>query len=203
MFVLDVAWEANNYRDPSFICCDIYYQCRSFPPHEVLRHNSVYLRILPGAEMEPTDPGLWFQPPTWCEHLLLKEGNAEREGVFACFFICNVQPFRSKIHKLQGNAVYLREFREACAIAPVETLDFSKSYQAWSELSGNREKHRGKGVYLYINRRWCSNITVRKQLCLLDAELLSVLLRPSCRPWEFPQIFVLVVYTSVPELTPK
>lgn len=131
-----------------------------------------------------------------------KEMQKEKRNLHV-FFICSVQPFRSKIHKLQDNAVYLRKFREACVIAPVETLDFSESYQIWSELSGNREKHRGKGVYLYINRRWCSNITVRKQLCLLEADLLSVLLRPSYLPWEFPQIFVLVVYTSIPELTPK
>jgi len=52
----------------------------------------------------------------------------------------------------------------------------------------------GGGVCLYINRRWCTNVTVRERICHSDIELLSVSLRPYYLPREFPQIFVSVVY---------
>ncbi len=48
------------------------------------------------------------------------------------------------------------------------------------------------GACLYINRRWCTNITVRERICSPDVELLSVSLRPFYLPREFPQIFITV-----------
>ncbi len=55
-------------------------------------------------------------------------------------------------------------------------------------------KSQGGVVCLYINSRWCTNVTVREQLCLSDTELLSVSGRLFCLPREFPQIFVTVIY---------
>lgn len=55
-------------------------------------------------------------------------------------------------------------------------------------------KTRGGGVCLYINECWCKTVVVRESLCTKDMELLTVSLRLHYLPWEFPQIFVTVVY---------
>lgn len=55
-------------------------------------------------------------------------------------------------------------------------------------------KSRGGGVCLYVNKRYCSSVTVRERLCTPDVELLSVSLRPFYLPREFPQIFITTVY---------
>ncbi len=57
---------------------------------------------------------------------------------------------------------------------------------------GNGEKSGWR--CLSINRRWCTNITVRERICSPDIELLSVSPRPFYLPREFPQIFITVVY---------
>ncbi len=55
-------------------------------------------------------------------------------------------------------------------------------------------KSQGGGVCLYVNQRWCKNVTVRETVCTDDIELLSVSLRPHYLPREFPQIFLTVAY---------
>lgn len=55
-------------------------------------------------------------------------------------------------------------------------------------------KSQGGGVCVYINQRWCSNITVREKICTPGIELLSISVRPFYLPREFPQIFVTVIY---------
>ncbi|XP_039455156.1 uncharacterized protein LOC120433247 isoform X1 [Oreochromis aureus] len=67
---------------------------------------------------------------------------------------------------------------------------------------GATQKSQGGGVCLYINQKWCKNVTVRRQVCLPDIELLSVSLRPFYLPREFPQINVTVVYIH-PKANPK
>jgi ribosome assembly protein 1 len=46
-------------------------------------------------------------------------------------------------------------------------------------------KSRGGGVCAYINSQWCTNVTVREQLCTEHVDLLSVALRPFYLPREF------------------
>lgn len=55
-------------------------------------------------------------------------------------------------------------------------------------------KEHGGGVCIMINDRWCKTTVVRKKICTKDIELLSVSMRPSYLPREFPQIFLTVVY---------
>ena len=63
-------------------------------------------------------------------------------------------------------------------------------------------KSQGGGVCVYINQRWCSNITVRESICTADIELLSISVRPFYLPREFSQIFVTVVYIH-PKANPQ
>ena len=47
---------------------------------------------------------------------------------------------------------------------------------------------------MYVNRHWCSIITVKEQLCTEHLELLTVALRPYYLPREFNQLFVTALY---------
>lgn len=47
---------------------------------------------------------------------------------------------------------------------------------------------------LYVNKRYCTAVTIREKICTPNIELLSVSFRPFYLPWEFPQIFITIVY---------
>lgn len=47
---------------------------------------------------------------------------------------------------------------------------------------------------MYVNKQYCSAVTVRERICTSNIELLTVSLRPFYLPREFPQIFMTVVY---------
>ena len=49
-------------------------------------------------------------------------------------------------------------------------------------------------MHIYVNEKWCTNISVKERECSPDLELLTVGLRPFYLPREFNQIFVTVVY---------
>ena len=49
---------------------------------------------------------------------------------------------------------------------------------------------------MYVNDRWCSNISIKQQQCSPDIELLTVALHPFYLPREFPRLLVTVVYIS-------
>ena len=55
-------------------------------------------------------------------------------------------------------------------------------------------KSRGGGVCVYVNNRWCTNVTSKEQHCCQNIELLFVALRPFYFPQEFHWIFITVVY---------
>ncbi|XP_033106653.1 uncharacterized protein LOC117108636 [Anneissia japonica] len=63
-----------------------------------------------------------------------------------------------------------------------------------SDRSLDSNKTKGGGICCYVNKRWCSDITVYNKECTPDVELLSVSLRPYYLPREFGCIKVLVVY---------
>ena len=118
----------------------------------------------------------------------------------------NVQSLRNKLDELQGNVRFLQDYRNSCAMAFTESwlteqdLDNGLSVDGFgipfrtdrnAEITG---KSRGGGVCLYVNKRYCTSVTVRENICTPDMELLSVSLRPFYLPREFPQIFITVVY---------
>ena len=59
---------------------------------------------------------------------------------------------------------------------------------------GATGKTKGGGVCVFVNEKWCSNVTLKEQHCCADVELLTVALRPFYLPREFHQMFVTVVY---------
>lgn len=120
--------------------------------------------------------------------------------------LANVRSLRNKIEELRANVLHLRDYRDACLMAFTETWLTESDSDSALEISGfgaplrlDRDsevthKMLDGGVCLYINRRWCSNFTLRERICHPDIELLSVSLRPYYLPREFPQIFVTVAY---------
>lgn len=116
--------------------------------------------------------------------------------------------------ELHLNVAHLRDYRDTCLMAFTETWLKDSDPDCSLELNGfgfpirldrdpgATQKSQGGGVCLYINQKWCKNVTVRRQVCLPDIELLSVSLRPFYLPREFPQINVTVVYIH-PKANPK
>lgn len=86
--------------------------------------------------------------------------------------LANVQSIRNKLDELQANVHHAREFRDACVMAFTETWLTDRESDSSLELKGfgppvrmDRDssvtgRTQGGGVCLYINRRWCNNITV-------------------------------------------
>ena len=120
--------------------------------------------------------------------------------------LSNVQSLKNKTDELQACVSFMHEFRDVCVLALTETWLTDADPDSTLIIDGfgapirlDRDprttgKSRGGGVCLYINPRWCTNVTVRERICLPDIELLSVSVRPFYLPREFPQIFLTVVY---------
>ena len=112
----------------------------------------------------------------------------------------NVQSLRNKPDELVR---YLHEFREANLLCLTETwfsdLDPDPQHPGFTLMRCDRSwgatgKTKGGGVCVFVNEKWCSNVTLKEQHCCADVELLTVALRPFYLTREFRQIFVTVVY---------
>ncbi|XP_074472561.1 uncharacterized protein LOC141756597 [Sebastes fasciatus] len=106
----------------------------------------------------------------------------------------NVQSLRNKVDELQGNVRFQKDFMDCCIMAFTETWLTERDqdidllidgFGAPFRLDRKAEvtgKTQGGGVCLYVNKRYCSSVTVRDQICTPDVELLSVSLRPFYLP---------------------
>ena len=67
-----------------------------------------------------------------------------------------------------------------------------------SEKTMESGKTRGRGLCIYINNRWCSNVKIHTTLCLCspNLELLTLSVRPFYLPREFSNIVLCCVYVS-------
>ncbi len=118
----------------------------------------------------------------------------------------NVQSIRNKMDELQGNARFLKDYKDCCVMAFTETWLTERDQDSELVIGGfgaprrlDRSgvvtgKAQGGGVCLYVNQRYCMSVTVREHICTPDVELLSVSLRAFYLPREFPQLFITVVY---------
>jgi hypothetical protein len=97
----------------------------------------------------------------------------------------------------------MHEFREANVVCFSETWlkedDADPDIPSFSVFRCDRSaaitgKSRGGGVWVFVNNRWCTNVTVKESFCHTDIELLTVGLRPFYLPREFNQLFITVVY---------
>ena len=62
------------------------------------------------------------------------------------------------------------------------------------QIADDDTKSKGGGVCNYMNENWCTNFTVRSQVCEQIIELLCISVRPFYLPREFGQVYILLVY---------
>ena len=116
----------------------------------------------------------------------------------------NAQSLRNKLDGLNACTNHLHEYRESNVICFSETWFSDRDSQQDSHIDGftcersdrtaNSAKESGGGVCIYVNNRWCKNISVKQKLCTPDIEQLTVAVRPFYLPREFNHIFITIVY---------
>ncbi len=117
----------------------------------------------------------------------------------------NVRSIRNKTEELCALCRFHYEYRESSLICLTETWlndldnDGSIDIDGFTVLRCDRNldvtnKKSGGGVCIYVNERWCKNITVKEKYCDKNIELLTVSLRPFYLPREMNNIFCTVVY---------
>ncbi|XP_054643226.1 uncharacterized protein LOC129187667 [Dunckerocampus dactyliophorus] len=97
-----------------------------------------------------------------------------------------------------------REIRECCVLTFTETWltedipDSAIQLETFAAYRGDRTlasgKHRGGGVCVYVNKRWCTDVQTMEKHCSQDIELLMVKCRPFYLPREFSAVYLTAVY---------
>ncbi|XP_071963857.1 uncharacterized protein [Antedon mediterranea] len=117
----------------------------------------------------------------------------------------NTRSVLNKIEEFQSLVKYDTYFTNSCIIDLIETWLKTETPDSAVDLNGFQlfrndripelcGKKCGGGLGLYINRNWCTNITVKKSICERNIELLCISLRPYYLPREFNQIHVILIY---------
>ena len=119
----------------------------------------------------------------------------------------NVRSIRNKTDELAANCKFNREYRDISMICITETwletrdTDGTVNMDGFSlirsDRTGTRKQH-GGGVGIYINERWCKNVTIKQQYCDDNVEYLTISCRPFYMPREFNNIYVTVAYMCHP-----
>lgn len=117
----------------------------------------------------------------------------------------NVRSIVSNIDDLAASVKYHHAFKNASAIGICETwlesvigddtvsIDGYDIYRADRDLSRSG-KQSGGGIAWYINRLWCTNVSVNQRFCSKDLELLHLVCRPHYLPREINVINLIMVY---------
>lgn len=100
----------------------------------------------------------------------------------------NVQWIRDKVGGIQVNATHIQIFRGRMHYGLLRDVAYKHS-AALVRLSDCTEMATPAGRLLYVNQRWCRNISIRETVRSPDTELLSVCVCPFYLPREFPHIF--------------
>ena len=115
----------------------------------------------------------------------------------------NVRSLRNKIDELSANCKYSHEYRKSALISLTETwlqerdADGTFNIDGFVLVRSDREgvvKERGGGVAVYINEKWCSQVSVNEKYCDKNMEYLVVSCRPFYLPREFGKIILFIVY---------
>lgn len=115
----------------------------------------------------------------------------------------NVRSIRNKIDELSAYCKYTHEYRDSALIVLTETwlqdqdADSTVNVDGFKLVRSDRrsvEKEKGGGVAVYVNDRWCSQVTVKESQCVKDIEYLVVSCRPFYLPREFGKVDLFIVY---------
>lgn len=102
------------------------------------------------------------------------------------------------------NARYCYEYRDSSLLCFGETWLHPTIPDCQFEIEGftvvrwdrneNSGKSRGRGVYTYINDRWCRQHAIKNKICTSDVEAVCLNLQPFYLPREFGCVILCVVY---------
>ncbi|XP_054618104.1 protein-L-isoaspartate(D-aspartate) O-methyltransferase isoform X2 [Dunckerocampus dactyliophorus] len=107
--------------------------------------------------------------------------------------LANVRSLENKMDELRARITAQREIRECCVLTFTETWltedipDSAIQLESFAAYRGDRTlasgKHRGGGVCVYVNKRWCTDVQTMEKHCSQDIELLMLLdqLKPGGR----------------------
>ena len=117
----------------------------------------------------------------------------------------NARSIRNKTDELAALARWNFAYRESALICLTETWlqpgkdpDSAFNLDGFNLIRGDRTEESGKtlggGVCVYVNNRWCKDITIFEQCCHQDVEYLTLSLRPYYLPRELTKIYLTVTY---------
>ncbi len=72
--------------------------------------------------------------------------------------------------------------------------DYLRVGRRWIREAESTGKSRGGGTCFYINERWCTDVTVLKNMCCYDLETLFINCKPFYSPREFCSFILVSVY---------
>ena len=110
-----------------------------------------------------------------------------------------------KVDELCARTKFISDYRNASVLCFTETWlkpDTPNTHvepDGFTVYRGDRTVDSGKelgtgGVCLFVNNRWCNNVTVKDIKCTPKLELLVVSCRPYYLPREIPCIIFVIVY---------
>ena len=115
----------------------------------------------------------------------------------------NVRSVRNKVDELTASCKYNSEYRDSCLICLTETWlephdpEGILNIDGYCLIRGDRQgtsKSHGGGLCIFVNERWCKNITIKDTHCDDNIELLTISCRPYYLPREFNNIYITVAY---------
>ncbi|XP_076732560.1 uncharacterized protein LOC143413418 [Maylandia zebra] len=120
-------------------------------------------------------------------------------------FLSNVRSLRNKIDELALMRSMNRDFASSCVLCFTESWlsenipDSTLKLEGFHLLRADRQaslsgKTKGGGVCFYINRGWCTDVTVIAQHCSSSLEYLFIHCKPFYSPREFASFILAAVY---------
>jgi ribosome assembly protein 1 len=115
----------------------------------------------------------------------------------------NVRSLRNKVDELSALCRYDFAYRESSMICLTETWlqerdpDSSVDIDGFTLLRCDRKlnsKTRGGGVCVYVNEKWCKNVSIVETHCDKNIEILVFSLRSYYLPREINKIITAVIY---------
>ena len=124
-----------------------------------------------------------------------------------------MQSLNNKVDELCARTKFISDYRNASVLCFTETWlkpDTPNTHvepDGFTVYRGDRTVDSGKelgtgGVCLFVNNRWCNNVTVKDIKCTPKLELLVVSCRPYYLPREIPCILFVIVYLPEGHHTP-
>ena len=115
----------------------------------------------------------------------------------------NVRSIRNKVDEFAANCKFNRDYSDASLICLTETwledkdVDGTVNIDNFNLIRSDRRsttKKQGGGVCIYVNEKWCKNVTLKDSYCDENVEYMTISCRPFYLPREFSNVYVIIAY---------